>query len=263
MSTSLALRVPRLEWAHQAAAGDLTGVRWVDVRMDPQLAEVRQVQGPSGELRFRRQSYLRYVPGVVAESALQAQGKGRATAWEAQQLLFARAEWLVAVREYLWAPQSPVPQLLATLVETFGVEPAIHGHDPERLARLAALLPVWHPHRGSVSRAREVLEMCDRAADVAAMVDASGLGSPDAARLEDEVLMVHDLSWWRLRAERGAVPLHRISGGLLRFQPKSGPRFEMKREDVLLAWQAGAPLPHDAVRLLPAWTVVRLAVPGS
>jgi hypothetical protein len=265
VSTSLALRTPQLEWTHQAGAGSLEGLRWVDARLDPQLAELRQVPSgvAPGAMTFRQQSYLRYVPGVVVEAVMAAQAAGRPTAWEGMALLFARVEWLVAVREHIWAPHSPVPLLLATLVETFGVEATIHRNDPERLARLAALLPVWHPHRGTVARAREVLEVCDLGAELAMLADRAEVAAGKGPRLEDEVLAAHHLEWWAMRAEKGVIAEHRIQGGLLRFQPRSGPRFDLLREDVLLAWQPGSSLPHDAVRLLPAWTVVRLAVAAS
>ena len=57
----------------------------------------------------------------------------------------ARAAWLVASRGLLWTPHTAVPGLLAGLVEAAGVDAGLHRGDPDRLRRLAALLPGWRP----------------------------------------------------------------------------------------------------------------------
>ncbi len=258
MST-LALREAEGEWCHQAQAGDLEGVEWVDTRLDPELAEGRQSRGADGSWRFRHRAVMRTLPPVIGEAAMEAQSEGTPTAWEGLTMVLARAEWLVRSRQHLWAPWSPVPRLLATLVETYGVESAIHRFDPERLSRLAALLPVWHTHRGTLERARELLSKVSDDDPLAAAASPEQVDLADAPRLAHEVMVVHKLSWWQHRAEDGAEASYRIVGGLLRFQPSSGPRFTMQREDVLFAWTPGTGLPHHELRLLPAWTVVRLA----
>lgn len=265
MSQALAPRTPALEWCHRAAGEELERLSWVDPRLDPDFSEHRQVRAGS-EVQFRARAYLRQLPEPIATATLTAQALRVPTAWEGLALIFARPEWLVAGRRYLWAPQSPEPRLLATLVETFGIEADLHELDRDRLARLAALLPVWHPFRGTLGRAREVLEAVDRG-DL--LDDASTLEEPArgaATDLQNEVLAVHDLGWWEHRAEPGAEAELRIEGGLVRFQPQSGttaPRFALRREDVLINWQAGRGVPILAVRLLPAWTVVRLAAMGG
>lgn len=264
MSTALALRVPALEWCHRASSGELDGLEWVDIRLDPELGPDRQVRMSDGVLRFRHRALMRELPRVIGDAALASQQAGRPTSWEGLALVMARAEWLVRGRRHLWAPYSPAPRLLATLVETFGVEAPLHRYNPERLSRLAALLPTWHPHRGTLSRAREVLATADESSALAnaASVDeiAGGEGSRDVPRVRDEVLVCHSLSFWKHRAEDNAEPVYQISGGLVRFQPRSGPHFVLRREDLLFAWSAGSALPHQALRLLPAWTVIRLSV---
>ena len=262
MST-LALRDADGEWCHLHQAGELEGVGWVDARLDLELEGGRQVLTSDGYLLFRHRALLRTLPRWVAESAVDAQKRGEVTAWEALQLVFARMEWLIRTRRHLWAPWSPVPRLLASLVETFGVEPQIHRYDPDRLSRLAALLPAWHPHRGTLKRAVELLATADEGDALAGAADLEGSTQPDAPRLGNEVLVVHGIAWWRHRAAEGAEPMYRISGGLVRFQPRSGPSFNLTREDVLFAWTPGTALPQNALRLLPAWTVVRLTAPTS
>jgi hypothetical protein len=262
MSSTLAARTPGLEWAHQAAANELEGLAWVDTRLDPDLVPMRQSRAARQKTQFRHQPYMRYLPPVVVEAALEAQAQGTVSGWEVLMMLFARMEWTIRGRRYLWAPYSPIPRLLATLVETYGVEVGIHQNDPERLGRLTALLPVWHPHRGSVSRARELLALCDAEEDLAGAISADGdSGGQPAARLQDEVFACHDLAWWSHRATGEADSEYRISAGFLRFQPTDANAFALRREDVLIHWTPGRPLPHHAVRLLPAWMVVRLAAP--
>jgi hypothetical protein len=204
------------------------------------------------------------VPPVVVESALAAQKEGNVSGWEALVLIFARMEWTIRGRRYLWAPFSPVPRLLASLVETYGVEVGIHRHDPECLARLTALLPVWHPHRGTVSKAREVLTLANAEGDLAGAISADGdSGGETPPLLSDEIFVCHDTKWWSRRATGDADPEYRITSGYLRFQPTDMDAFALRREDVLIHWTPGQPLPHHAVRLLPAWMVVRLAAPSG
>ncbi len=260
MSTALSSRVPELEWSHRASAGELEQLSWVDTRLDPELAEMRLTE-EGREGKFRQMPYLRYLPDVVVEAAMAAQKDGRVTGWEAQQLLFARVEWTIRGRRYLWSPYAPVPRLLATLVEAYGVEAAAHRFDPDSLSRLTALLPVWHPFRGSVSRAREVLGACGLEDSLASAMSVDDAAVDDAPELGDEVLACHRLEWWAHRATRGARPEYRIAGNFLRFQPEAGDGFALRKEDVLIQWQPGQSLPRVGIRLLPAWMVVRLAAP--
>jgi hypothetical protein len=262
MSTALSPRVPTLEWSHRAAAGELEKLEWVDTRLDPSLTAMSHSMGEAKSHRFRHMPYLRQVPPVIAQAAVSAQAQGRVSAWEGLQLLFARVEWTIRGRRYLWSPFSPVPRLLASLVEAYGVEAGIHRFDGDRLARLTALLPVWHPFRGTVSRAREVLAACDMEAELAGAVSSDGdAGGAEAPNIADEVFACHRLDWWTHRSSPGCRPEYRITGNFLRFQPEAGGGFALRREDVLIHWQPGRPLPREAIRLLPAWMVIRLAAP--
>lgn len=261
MSTALSPRLPVLEWSHRAAAGELERLTWVDTRLDERLTEMTHATVAS-EQRFRHVRYLRHQPPVVAEAAEKARRSGRVSAWEGMQLLFAQVEWTIRGRRYLWSPFSPVPKLLASLVEAYGVEAGIHRYERDRLARLTALLPVWHPYRGTVTRAREVLAACEMEGELAGAISSDlepGDGEP--AALVDEVMVCHGIEWWKHRSDAGSTAELRISGNFLRFQPESGAGFSLRREDVLIHWMPGRPLPREAIRLLPAWMVVRLAAP--
>ncbi len=281
MSRSLSTRTPELSWAHAAAHGELEGLGWVDLRPDPELADAQLVKaervgGRGGErgpqVRYRHRSHLRFLPETYARAAIQAHAKGKTTAWDGLALLFSRADWLVRSRAHLWAPHSPAPRLLATLVQTFGIEAQIHLHQPERLARLCALLPSWYPGRGTLDRARQLLAICEEGAVpsevVAAAPPADAFAwatsvhdrepAPAGLRLDQEILACRTLSWWEQRGSSATTPFYRITGGLLRFQPADSARFALRAEDVLIGWTPGAPLAHHAVRLLPAWTVFRL-----
>lgn len=154
---ALALRVPPLEWAHRSGRGDLARLSWVDLDPDPNRPNYRERRAP-GQPVFTQGPLLGTLPPSIAEHVAEQQAQGRATAWEGVALILARSEWLVTSRDHLWAPWSPEPRLLAAVAETFGVEPVVHGMRGEVLSRLAALLPGWHAHRGTLARALEVLD---------------------------------------------------------------------------------------------------------
>lgn len=261
-----ALRVPELEWASRAGQGALTPYGWIDGQLDETLTEFGQsTEGSeSEEATFRHRQYTAVLPPSVARAAVAAQQYGLVTGWEVLQLLFARPEWLVAARRYLWSSQSPVPARLSTLAATFGVEPALHRFQPSRLTRLVALLPVWHRHRGTVPRAVEVLAACDQEAAFGVWATRQTHGpAPTTPAIADEVFAARSAGWWLARQVGGSAPALRISGGYLRFQPTQSPAFELLREDALIAWRPGHPVSHDALRLLPAWTSVRLVAPAA
>jgi hypothetical protein len=259
MTTALAIRLPELEWAHRASSGALRGLAWVDLRNDPELTPLRQ-SGGADEGGFRPLRHLRFVTPPVVDGAVAFQKAGRVTAWDGLALLFSKVTWLVEGRRTLWAPGSPVPKLLASMAATFGAEPAIHGNDPENLARLVALLPTWHPHRGTVLRARQLLETCGQAGQLDGALVLGDKASKSDARLADEVFACHDLDWWSHRAAPGAEAAYRITDEFVRFQPEKGEGFPLRREDVLLPWTPTEAVPKDALRLLPPWTNVRLAI---
>ncbi len=260
---STALRLPELEWSVRSATGELQQLSWVDTTLRSEAIELSQVDQGGGQVAFTSGGYLARLPGPILQAAQELQASGRVGGWEVLSLIFSRMEWMVASRRYLWSPSSPVPRLLSTLVHTFGVEATCHANDPERLARLTALLPTWHPHRGTVARAREVLETCGMSDQLEKVrtcrpEENKGRGLP---LLSDEVFACHDQKWWENRHSGEATPVHRIEDGVVRFQPQDGDNFELRREDVLVTWKVGRPIPREAIRLLPAWTVVRLAAP--
>jgi len=256
----LALRTPTLEWAHRSAGGELDGLSWVSTSIHPEFVPFRQFN-VDGERQFRHRPFSRWQPTSLVEAAREAQEAGVPTAWEALLLVFARTEWLMKSREYLWTPQSPQPLLLGTLVESFGVDASLHARNPDVLRRLTALLPTWHPYRGTVERAREVLDVCGMTEQLAkATTQAESGRIPVKPGLEGEVMACHVSRWWALRRQADSQMALRIEGGLLRFQADDDAhKWVLRREDVLVEWTEGSALPRQALRLLPAWSVVRLA----
>ena len=271
-----ALRRPPLDWAHRAAAGTLDRLSWVNSAIDTDgRDQVAFHYSEDGRVKFQQRSYGQMLPPSIAMAAMQAQADGHVTAWEVLILLFAQSEWMVACREEMWTPWSPVPRLLAQLVEAFGVEPSLHRYNSENLARLVALLPRWHPHRGTVTRAEEILEATNQIDQVQGVFERDSIGD----ELDEEVFACHGSKWWTTRQEKGAAKAFRITGGVLRFQPtgtfgssspgvsgkelggvgdpSAAPRYRAPRGDIVLRWREGSPLPLDLFRLLPAWTVVR------
>lgn len=236
-------RLPELEWAAQSAAGELVQLQWVDTSLDPRHPPLTHDRG-----RFFALPYTAFLPPAMVEAAQQAQAQGQAPGIEVLMLLLARIEWLMATQNVLWTSLSPAPALLATLVETFGIEPAIHRHDPAVLARLVALLPAWFPYRGPAARAAQVLTCADHA--LPALRD-----ERRPPELAQEVLVCHRVRWWKNRGE--VKPVYKIEGGLLRFQPAEP--LPLRREDVLWIWSG--PLPPALPRLLPPWATLRLARP--
>ncbi len=263
----LGTRTADLDWAHRQAGSEESDLGWVDVDLMPDRQAFRQRLCEDGEVRFQQRDYMGMLPTALAEAAVEAQGRGVATAWEALVLLFAQPEWLTNARAHLWSPWSPRPALLASLVEAFGVEQELHQGDADRLGRLAALLPGWHPYRGTVARAAEILEAADcgeQVADVVTMVAGEDtLGDDEAtapSATADEVFVCRGADWWDDRADDEGEPLLRIRDGVLRFQPAVGQAVRVRREDILVRLKDGQPIPRGLLRLLPVWTVVRPVV---
>ena len=260
MSQDYGARTPDLEWSHRSAAGGADDLEWVDSRIDPNRRPFLQEETPDGR-RFSHIPYPLFMPPVMAQSAANAQASGQATMAEGLLLLYARAEWLVHSRNWMWSPLSPVPRLLAYMVEAFGIEQELHRDDPEVLSRLAGMLPTWHPSRGTVDRAREVLECTGDDAQARHVAFAQRDGErPVNPSLRDEVMACRSASFWASRQDEEATPHYRIENGFLKFQPSAGDSFVLRREDVLLEWREKSILPRQLVRLLPAWTVVRLVI---
>ena len=264
MSERLAPRVPTLEWAQRSAAGEIEGLDWVETTLETGGTPFQQAETGDGERTFRHLPYAAFLPPPVAQAAQEAQRAGRVTAHEALQLVYARMEWLIASRRYLWSPLSPTPRLLAYLVEAFGVDPPLHRNRPEVLSRLAAFLPRWHPLRGRVDKALEILEEADTGEDPIAVAHRDSEGElPDKPAIRDEVLRCRENEWWRRRQQKGDAPAYRIHDGLVLFQPEEGPAYALQQEDVLVEWAPEEPLSRNLMRLLPAWAEIRLSITRS
>lgn len=270
MSFEPANRAPRLPvhaWARLAAAGALDGLAWVDARIDPEGPVLRETRGEDGAITFAHLPYAAFLPPPMVRAAAQAQAEGRATLLEALQLLFARAEWLVAGRHLLWSPLSPAPEVLAALVEAFGVEPELHGGRPDALARIASLLPSWRPYRGSVRHARALLlAACGEDIDVRGAADVA-----DATQIEDEptdevthaggdtaeIFACRSAGWLATRTS-GATGM-RVQGGFLVIAGLSRDR----AEDAFVALPEAARAVRPFSRLLPTWCTLRILPAGD
>lgn len=259
--TTLALQTPALAWSQRAAAGQAEGLKWADPSLDPSARPLSARAIRKADVVFQAGPVTAYLPASIATEAWSAQAAGEPTAWEGLQLLLARPRWLVASRPLVWTPASPEPCLLASLVEACGVGRGVHRDDPDRLRRLAALLPSWRPHRGTAERAAEVLSAAGEATQMAGVVTSQPAGSDDEedtapSATAGEVFACRGGGWWASRME-DSRPALRVSGGLLRFQPRAGVAFTVRREDVLAEADPSRPLPRDLYRLLPVWCTVR------
>lgn len=251
-------RLPHLEWCHRTSAGEHEDLDWVDTTLELHADTYRTVAGADGILRFQHFPYSAFTPPAMFEEAAAAQERGEPTLQEGLLLLFARVEWLIASRQQLWTCLTPVPPVLVALVEAYGVGPEVHGRDNETLARLAALLPDWFPSRGTVAAARRVLKCAEleSAAEYVYTRDDSG---PTPAVLEGEVLVCRSLAFWAARVGDTGETTHRIQNEVLLFQSAT-PRFELRREDMVVVWSPGRHLSVELLRLLPPWTVLRPVV---
>jgi hypothetical protein len=235
---ALEARAAALEWALQMARGELSGTDWVDARLTD-LPPYR-VTRDEGRARFRHLSLTDGLPSPMVDAAVDAQNDGEFTALEGLTRLFARVQWLTSARRFVWTPSSPVPHLLAALVEAYGVDAELHRHDPESLAKLLVHLPRWFPRRGQPGPAVELLAV---ALDDRVPVRVGGTG-PAAFTCQSA-------SWWAERRQPTALTL---VGGIVRMQAVNDP------EDTVLGWVPGDRFPHELLRLLPAFASVRLAL---
>ncbi len=251
-------RLPHLEWCHRTAAGQHADLAWVDATLELHADTYRAVAGEDGVVRFQHFPYAAFTPPAMFEEAAAAQRRGEATLQEGLLLLFARVEWLIVSREQLWTSLTPAPYVLAALVEAYGVGPEVHGHHDEVLARLAALLPDWYPSRGTVAAARRVLACAEMERDAEHVYTIDDAG-PTPPVLAGEVLVCRSLAFWAARVGDTGETVHRIENGVLLFQTPT-PRFELRREDIVVAWSPGRHLSGELLRLLPPWTVLRPVV---
>lgn len=237
------LRTAPIEWAWRAASGSLHGLRWVDLTVEPELPEFSRSE--DGEA-FRGTSLDAFLPPPMVEAAADASDRGEPTALDGLALLLARASWLVETRSLLWTSGTPMPEILARLVESYGIDAEGHRNDPSLLVNLRAQLPTWYPYRGDAHRAMRLLE--------SALDEDMGV-TIEPTNADGEAFACHDASWWATRGA-GAGTLV-IDGGLTRFVSGTEPACPV--EDVRLAPHADLSGPSRVMfRLLPAWTTPRL-----
>jgi len=256
LSTELRLRLPAGEWARRHASGELDDLMWVDVQVmaDGPAYEHDDADPP----RFRGEALESWLPRPLVEAIEDAQAQGTVTLFEAMALLLARPAWLVQTRADWWRSTSPIPQLLAHLVEAYGVGAEIHRRESEALMRLVALLPPWHPHRGTLQRAEQLWTHAHGTPPADTWTGRHEQGAfPRDPPVQREVFTCRSLSWWQVRHTDGAQPLWRIEGGFVRFQPQGG-GWEVRRGDVALAWHPPRAPDPTLLRLLPPWTTLRV-----
>lgn len=245
-------RDPLTEWVQQASTGQVTApsMEWVNATLsappEPRIEDKK----------FSHTSWHHRLPPAMLQAATETQADGVPTLLEGLLYLVGWLDWSVAARDALWSPLGWQPELLAQLAEAYGVDPAVHGGDQERLARLVARLGRWFPLRGHLDRSLELLQevtgepLESRYEDHKSLAD-----SIEAAPLQDEVMACHDDHWWRQRGN-SAHEL-RISDGYLRFQPSEN-GYRLSPEDVLTILNPDS-APHQAlVRLLPAGACLRV-----
>lgn len=150
-------REAHLEWARRAAADRLPGVRWVELNPDPGAEAYRTRRTRRGQMYFRQLRSGRVLPPTMLENIAKAEVRGGATLLQALTLSYAIPEWLIRTRGLLWTELTPVPSLLAELIEAYGISPEVHRADDQRLLRLRARLPAWHRRRGAIDEALRLL----------------------------------------------------------------------------------------------------------
>lgn len=240
-------RSARLEWARRRAAGELEGVGWVDTRLQVGTPDFTQ-----SEAGFHARSFLSVLPAAMREAVEATRARGEPTLVEGLQLLMADAEWLVESRALLWAADSPEPQLLGPLVESFGLGADLHHHAPDRLQRLVARLRPWNARRGEVDAAVSLL--------ASALDEHTSEQFHRAEPSPDEVFACRSARWWAARGAAHARLNLRIDRGWTLFQPSDGPLVHLRAEDILVDWTPGRPIHRGMLRLLPVWGCYRVAI---
>ncbi len=238
------LRIAVLEWCVHSAGGGTSGLGWVDATVVHSGRPFAVVRDDPDRVRFSHVPYGAFLPAPMVDAAIEAQAAGEATALEGVLLAFARPEWLVSSRPYVWTAISPIPQLLVPLVESYGPDGDLHRADPAILATAIAHLPTWYPYRGGGERAAV---LCESALDETLSVSVSP-GAPD------EVFSCRGAQWWRAR---GAVPGElQIRRGVVQQRITAAPATS---EDVVLKWREQHQFSHELLRLLPVWSTARVS----
>ena len=257
------LSVAPLQWAADTAKGKTQKLDWVDSTIQDYAPSFR-LQNTSEGRKYRHRAYGAYLPKSMLKAAQAAQQNGEPTVLEAILLLYSRIEWLIESRRYYWSPMSPLPSLLALLVEALGVDVEIHRNDKEVLARLVARLPTWNPSRGTVHGGVDLLtETVGEDISIhTASVQKEG-GKPIQPDISREAFACHDVDWWRRRKPNVSTDEITtdltISSGFLTYQDTEEP-VQLHPEDILVGWKVSEKFPTNLLRLLPAWISVRVVV---
>jgi hypothetical protein len=261
--SELNLQVAPLKWSCEASRNNFGKLNWVDSTIYEHHASFRMSK-KQNQYVYRHRPYGAYLPDSMSKSAIVAQQNGEPTVLEGLLLLFARMEWLTRSRRYYWTPMSPVPQLLAVLVEALGVGNEIHRDDHEVLSRLTARLPTWLPSRGTAKSARNLLiETVGESITIeTSQLDKDG-NTPIRPDIVGEVFSCQSVDWWKRRIpdaknEEQSMNL-RLDSGFLSFQNKDHP-IPLHREDILVGWKVSEKFPTNLLRLLPAWICLRIVV---
>lgn len=260
------VEVERHEPLDMPAAGRMRGLGWADGTIARRHPPFQRVDSPDGVERFQHIPYGYFLPPLMVTAAQESQQRGEPTVLESNLLLFAWVEWLIATRGKLWSANSPMPELLAVLVEAFGIEAELHREDPAKLMRLVARLPTWYPHRGSIERALQLLEeTLGLTLPITAVSEDSEQPLGQALTVEEEVLSCRGADWWQQRRSEGAAHVRsagqsamRIQDGMLRFQSMEQDVFPLVREDILVSCSPNEPFPTVLTRVLPAWVSLRV-----
>lgn len=258
--------VAPLQWAVDSAQGKVDGLKWVDTEILPHHRSF-SMRDEKGERRYRHRPYGAYLPKTMTKSAQYAQQQGEPTVLEGLLLLFAKMEWLVTTRRYYWSPMSPVPKLLASLVEAMGIDNEIHRNRPDVLARLTARLPTWNPSRGTVQGAKDLLvETVGDPFPIRVAQMPKDKPIPIDPDIQGEVFACHDTDWWERRVQHQAGiadPVSkmelRLDSGFMQFQTLEEP-MPLHHEDVLVGWKISDKFPTNLLRLLPAWISIRVVI---
>ena len=245
------------------AQGKTTGLDWVDAEIVPDIVPLQwMLKLKTVNVRHRPYCIL---PKTMMMAVRHAQGS-EPTVLEGLLLLFAKMEWLVATRRY-WSPMSPVPKLLASLVEAMGIDNEIHRNRSDVLARLVARLPTWNPSRGTVQGAKDlIVETVGDPFPIRVAQMPKDKPIPIDPEIQGEAFACRDVSWWERRVNRspeGVVqntPMNlRIDSGFLQFQTPETP-MPLHHEDVLVGWKISDKFPTNLLRLLPAWISIRVVI---
>lgn len=266
LTSTLQNTVASLQWAVDSAQGKVDGLKWVDTEIVPHHRSF-SMRAENGGRQYRHRPYGAYLPKTMLQAAQYAQQQGEPTVLEGVLLLFAKMEWLVTTRRYYWSPMSPVPKLLASLVEAMGIDNEIHRNRPDVLARLTARLPTWNPSRGTVQGAKNLLvETVGDPFPIRVAQMPKDKPIPMDPDIQGEVFACHDTDWWERRVQRQpgiAEPVLkmnlRLDSGFLQFQTSEEP-MPLHHEDVLVGWKISDRFPTNLLRLLPAWISIRVVI---